>query len=222
MKNFSSPQHMLEAHESMYGKPGRQFAELVIKHAATLFAVPLNALNIRVILAPVELGPYNRHSGWCAECTTGGIILANRHHVVLGRDGIHLVKDLPGVEDFIVHELTHQRQRMLLRENGWSQNRGHHRDLGWYHAIMEAAPKYLGVELTPEHLPLKSKRYGKTVVKVAREGAPTESEWTHWPSGLRFWAREQRQEQRDHNGRNDVKRATLPGKAERKGQLRAA
>jgi hypothetical protein len=32
--------------------------------ATTLFAVPLDVLNIRVVLAPIELGPYNRHAGY--------------------------------------------------------------------------------------------------------------------------------------------------------------
>jgi hypothetical protein len=60
---FRSPEEMLIAHEQMFGEAGRQAAELVLRWATTLFAVPLGALNIRVVLAPVELGPYNRHTG---------------------------------------------------------------------------------------------------------------------------------------------------------------
>ena len=64
MKPFRSPAEMLDAHELMFGEAGRQCAEVVLKWAGTLFAVPLESLNIRVVLAPVELGPYNRHAGY--------------------------------------------------------------------------------------------------------------------------------------------------------------
>jgi hypothetical protein len=64
MKPFRSAEEMLDAHELMFGEAGRRCAEIVLKWAATLFAVPLETLNIRVVLAPVELGPYNRHTGY--------------------------------------------------------------------------------------------------------------------------------------------------------------
>jgi hypothetical protein len=54
---------MLDTHVRMFGEAGRQCAEIVLRWAGTLFAQPLDALNIRVVLAPVELGPYNRHAG---------------------------------------------------------------------------------------------------------------------------------------------------------------
>jgi hypothetical protein len=63
---FRSPQVMLDAHEQMFGAAGRQCAEMVLRWAGTLFAVPLDTLNIRIVLAPIEVGPYNRHSGYCA------------------------------------------------------------------------------------------------------------------------------------------------------------
>jgi hypothetical protein len=82
MKPFTSPEQMLDAHELMFGAPGRACAELILKWAGTLFAVPLDTLNIRVVLAPIELGPYNRHTGYCAgRDGEGAFILANRHHV---------------------------------------------------------------------------------------------------------------------------------------------
>ena len=62
MKPFHSHEEMLDAHELMFGNAGRRCAEIVLYWATTLFAVPLDALNIRVVLAPVELGPYNRHA----------------------------------------------------------------------------------------------------------------------------------------------------------------
>jgi hypothetical protein len=58
MKPFRSREEMLDAHELMFGNAGRQCAEIVLYWATTLFAVPLDVLNIRVVLAPVELGPY--------------------------------------------------------------------------------------------------------------------------------------------------------------------
>ena len=63
MKPFHSSEEMLDAHELMFGEAGRRCAEIILKWATTLFAVPLDVLNIRVVLAPVELGPYNRHTG---------------------------------------------------------------------------------------------------------------------------------------------------------------
>jgi hypothetical protein len=86
MMPFQSPDEMLTAHALMFGDAGRQCAEVVLKWAATLFAVPLEVLNIRVVLAPIELGPYNRHVGYAYERGQGAFILGNRHVVHL-RDG---------------------------------------------------------------------------------------------------------------------------------------
>jgi hypothetical protein len=52
MKPFRSREEMLDAHELMFGNAGRQCAEIVLYWATTLFAVPLDVLNIRVVLAP--------------------------------------------------------------------------------------------------------------------------------------------------------------------------
>ena len=51
MKPFRSREEMLDAHELMFGEAGRQCAEVVLKWASMLFAVPLNTMNIRVVLA---------------------------------------------------------------------------------------------------------------------------------------------------------------------------
>ena len=64
MKSFASADQMLDAHEAMFGKAGRQAAEIVLDWAPRLFAVPLDPLAIRVVLAPVEIGPYNRRTGY--------------------------------------------------------------------------------------------------------------------------------------------------------------
>ena len=63
MKPFRSPEEMLDTHERMFDEAGRQCGEIVLRWAGTLFAQALDALNIRVVLAPVELGTYNRRAG---------------------------------------------------------------------------------------------------------------------------------------------------------------
>jgi hypothetical protein len=176
---------MLDAHELMFGEAGRQCAAVVIKWASTLFAVPLETLNIRVVLAPIELGPYNRHTGYhYGREGQGTFILGNRH--VVGLRGGTLVLDqaesgrpLRGFEEFIIHELTHARQALLQREHrgekGWTSTRGAHRDLAWYTAVAEACPQYLGFELPPSLWP-KGPRTPKSTL--------TEVEMTHWPDSL--------------------------------------
>ena len=57
MQPFRSPEEMLDTHERMFGEAGRQCAEIVPRCAGTLFAQPLDAPNISVVLPPVELGP---------------------------------------------------------------------------------------------------------------------------------------------------------------------
>ena len=184
MKSFRSPEEMLDAHELMFGEAGRRCAEVVLKWATTLFAVPLDALNIRVVLAPVELGPYNKHAGYhYGPEGSGAFILGNRH-IVQFKDGTLVLKEgadrwQAGYEDFTVHELTHQRQAQLLREHGWKMKRGAHRDLAWYSAVAEAAPKYLGVTIPRSSWPTGPR---------TREGTLTEVQMTHWPMSLRTLA----------------------------------
>lgn len=190
MKPFRSAEEMLDAHEVMFGPAGRQCAEVVLRWARTLFAVPLDALNIRVVLAPVELGPYNRHAGYHygGPNDEGTFILGNRHIVEL-KDGTLVLKQsaahslLSRFEDFIVHELTHARQAQLEREHGWRRTRGAHRDLGWYAAVAEACPRYLDVEM-----PRKAWPTGPRSRK--EQGKLTEVELTHWPASLRVLALE--------------------------------
>jgi hypothetical protein len=174
---------MLDAHEQMFGEAGRQCAEIVLRWATTLFAVPLAALNVRIVLAPVELGPYNRHTGYHYGRDSGTFVLANRHIVKLQGGTLVLVQDGAGhllrrVEDFIVHELTHARQAQLEAQHGWTRKRGDHRDKGWYAAIAEACPNYLGVEF-----PLSSWPKGPRPKKGTNP--LTEVEGTHWPGSFR-------------------------------------
>jgi hypothetical protein len=179
VKPFRSPDEMLDAHELMFGEAGRQCAEIVLKWAATLFAVPLDALNIRIVLAPVEIGPYNRHTGYHYTAGEGVFILGNRHIVTLEHGTLVLVQGsgfLDRVEDFIVHELTHERQLQLLKQHGWKRTRGAHRDRGWYTAISEACPRYLGVEFPESSWPTGPR---------TRNGTLTEVQATHWPKSLR-------------------------------------
>jgi hypothetical protein len=167
----------------------------------------ISRTSIRVVLAPVELGPYNRHAGYIYGGEgRGAFILGNRHMVHFSQGALipgpepadverrarrHRLKhgdtepttpkQIIGSEDFIVHELTHARQGQLLREHAgdkeWKITRpGAHRDRGWYTAISEAAPKYLGVEVPPSLWPTGPR---------TRPGTLTEVEMTHWPESLR-------------------------------------
>jgi hypothetical protein len=182
----------------MFGEAGRICAELVCQHVK-LFDEPLNPLKIRIVLAPIEIGPYNRHYGYTNgipkenAATAFRFILGNRHISSFDDHGafvLHAKKDSwrVGVEDFLVHELTHHRQDILLARHGWpqSRSRGVHRDAGWYSAISEAAPRYLGVAF-PESLwpKQKSVRVKGQVTKVDEPWRMTEVEATHWPDSFR-------------------------------------
>jgi hypothetical protein len=185
MKPFTTRKQMLDAHEMMFGAAGRTCAELVVKWADTLFTKKLGALNIRVVLAPVELGPYNRHTGYHYGGNGGGtFILANRHRTAFADGTLTLTEKRTGndTEDFIVHELTHARQAQLAcahkSERKWmvGSERGAHRSRTWYAAVAEACPKYLGFELPEEVWPTGAH---------TRPGTLTEVEMTHWPMSLR-------------------------------------
>ena len=98
MKPVDTSREMLNAHEQMFGTAGRQCAEVVLHWADKLFDVPLDALNIRVVLAPVELGPYNRHAGY-HFAGEGAFILGNRHVVKLKNGSIELTEQGSGYVD---------------------------------------------------------------------------------------------------------------------------
>jgi hypothetical protein len=177
---------MIQTHEAMFGEAGRTCAELVCRHVK-LFDEPLESLNIRIVLVPVEIGPYNRHYGYI-HSSSFHFIVGNRHICDFGENGVVLHNGgwLVGAEDFIVHELTHYRQHMLLARTGARQSRGVHRDSGWYGAIKEAAPRYLGVQFPESIWPkLKSVRKGGKITKVAEPGRLTEVEVTHLPHSFR-------------------------------------
>jgi hypothetical protein len=192
MKPFNDDQHMIDVHEAMFGEPGRFCAEIVLKWARTLFAVELAPLLVRVLLAPIEMGPYNRHVGYCSsdEAGTYATILMNRHCVKLTRDGMRLFKP-QAVEDIVIHELTHLRQKRIVYTGHISQCRGSHRDKGWYQAVSEACPKYLGAQLPETSWPrMKSVRVKEPgrrsrVIKIPYDGTLSEPQLTHWPESLR-------------------------------------
>jgi hypothetical protein len=179
MKPFKSADEMLTAHELMFGPVGRTCAEIVLRRAPTLFAVPVDPLAVRVVLAPFEMGAYNKHTGYHFGDGKSAFILGNRHHCRFCGEEIS-INDEQRFEDFIVHELTHARQARLMRENGWSfGSRGSHRDPGWFTAVSEAAPNYLGVQIPRTSWPTGPR---------TRSGTLTEPEMTHWPSSLRTLA----------------------------------
>jgi len=152
------------------------------------------------VLAPVELGPYNRHVGYhYGPNDEGTFILGNRHIVEL-ENGTLVLKTqsfLNRLQDFIVHELTHARQAQLEREHGWKRTRGAHRDLGWYAAVAEACPNYLGFELPRSIWPQGPRK---------KPGRLTEVEMTYWPRSIRDLAM-LGDERLPLNSRTDVQRA---------------
>jgi len=199
MNPFSSISEMIEAHERMFGEAGLICAELVCQHV-NLFDEPLDPLKIRIVLAPVEIGPYNKHLGYTNgipkenAATAFRFILGNRYISDFDDHGVFMLHEKQqdtwkiGAEDFLVHELTHHRQDILLARHGWpqSKSRGVHRDAGWYSAISEAAPRYLGVAF-PEFIwpKQKSVRVNGAVTKFEDPGRITEVEATHWPHSFR-------------------------------------
>ena len=91
-----------------------------------------------------------------------------------------MLKPRDRVEDFLVHELTHMRQAQVLREHpDWKKTRGAHRDRGWYTAVSEACPRYLGLQCPPSSWPTGPR---------TRAGTLTEVDMTHWPGSLRALA----------------------------------
>jgi hypothetical protein len=177
MLPFASATEMLRAHQLMFGAAGQRCAEIVLDWAPRLFTTPIDPLTVRIVLAPVEIGPYNRHRGYHAGDGSTAFILLNRHHVRLGSGGPEIV-DEQALVDVIVHELTHTRQKQLFRANGWSARSGNgvHRDRGWYTAVAEACPNYLGVPLPQSVWPTGRR---------TRAGTLTEVEMTHWPNSIR-------------------------------------
>jgi hypothetical protein len=127
--------------------------------------------------------PDSSDAGYVYGRDGSGFILGNRHIVKL-QGGTLVLNDraqhlMASVTEFIVHELTHMRQAQLLAENPeWEQTRGVHRDLGWYTAVAEACPRYLGVECPQSSWPTGPRM---------RKGANTltEVDMTHWPGSLR-------------------------------------
>jgi hypothetical protein len=172
---------MLAVHRGLYGLAGETVAGIVLKWAPVLFAVPLDPLAFRIFLAPGEMGGYNRH---CAYINTqAGVMLLNRHCCQF--DGAPIVLS-PDAEDVIVHELTHVRQAMLLGRHHVGGSRGPHRDAGWYEAVSEACPRYLGAEFARSSWPRwKSVRRAKSVYKERVEGTLDEVTVGHWPEAIR-------------------------------------
>lgn len=175
---FASADEMVSHHVTMYGSIGQIAAEAVLRYAS-LFP-GLNPLDFRILLAPVELRPYNKHIGYTVsrrrQAHAPRYILGNRHVCRWQDDGsIGLACDHQFMIDFLVHEMTHHRQADILLRDGIRQNRGSHRDRGWYRAIEEAAPAYLGVEFPSERWPRQKTRNGRL----------TEVETCRWPHTFR-------------------------------------
>jgi hypothetical protein len=164
----------------MFGEAGRTAATIVLHWAPILFDVPIDPLSVRVVLAPHEMGGYNRHAGYHSGDGAGSetFILANMHYCKFNAGG-DIVINPQRFTDFIVHELCHSRQADLLRENigrrGWAKERKvAHRDRGWYQAITEGSKNYLNLVVPETIWP-----------KRGNEKTLTDSEATGWPESFR-------------------------------------
>jgi hypothetical protein len=187
IKPFKSDKEMIAHHVAMFGPLGQIAAEAVLRWASLWPGI--DPLDFRVLLAPIELAPYGRHHALTVPPPQPGgprIILVNRWVVGWRADGsIGLTGEYDEQRfiDLLVHEMTHQRQWNLLRDDpSLHTARGEHADHhdgGWYGAVTEAAPAYLGVEFLEE-------RWPKQKVKVGDgSGRLTEVEACHWPRTFR-------------------------------------
>jgi hypothetical protein len=177
IERFRTGAEMVRHHAAMYGDAGALVAEAVLKYACLWPG--LDPLDFRVILAPIELGPYNKHIGYTRihrDEDAPRYILGNRHICTWREDGsIALIPDHQLVIDFLVHEMCHHRQADIVAEGSIRQLRGGHRDAGWYRAISEATPDYLGVEFPEDVWPKQKPKPGRL----------TEVEVCHWPDSFR-------------------------------------
>lgn len=190
MTPFTSTVQMIDVHTAMFGDAGRFVAEAVIRFAPTMFDVALDPLRFRVVLAPDEIGAYNRHIGY-TTVDENALILGNRHICRFDYKGNLVLADPQFVQDFILHELAHTRQAMLLGGRIKSGSRGVHVDIGWHGAIAEATPRYLGVSFPPSAWP----KWRSVRVKGAKGTTPKkvqddsnrlrETETSHWPHSFR-------------------------------------
>jgi hypothetical protein len=175
IRPFSSADEMVWYHVMLYGSLGQIAAEAVLRWAPLWPGI--NPLDFRIVLAPIELGPYGKHIGYTVTrrpANAPRYIIGNRNICKWEHDGsIVLACDHQHMIDFLVHEITHHRQADVL--HGARQTRGAHRDRGWYGAIAEAAPAYLGVEFPTECWPKQK----------AQDGRLTEVEAYHWPHSFR-------------------------------------
>jgi hypothetical protein len=178
---FASSDAMITQHVTMYGPIGQTAAEAVLRYAP-LFP-ELHPLDFLVLFAPIELGPYNRHAGYTVthrSTKAPRYIVGNRHMCRFDDDGFIVPAcDQQDLIDFLVHEITHQRQEIILRRYHIRQPRAKHNDRGWYGAIAEAAPAYLGVTFPPERWPLQNAE------RSLAAGRLTETEAYHWPNSFR-------------------------------------
>jgi hypothetical protein len=179
----------------MYGEDIATFIYDVLEWAAEVgFKGAVTAAR-PVILAPAEMGPYNRRSGWYGPRLNGqvGPILVNRHHVSLDKASPDwfALRDRWDLQDTLVHELTHAYQHEVLikrdgRDKTYDPTRGPHRCKSWYEAVSVACPGLFGIEVAREFWPLKkSVRVGSKVTKVIPDNTIPETVMTHWPESFR-------------------------------------
>src|SRR5215472_4041243 len=88
IRPFQSADEMIAHHVQMYGDIGQMTAEAVLRWAPLWPG--LDALHFRILLSPVELGPYNKHIGYTVTRRpqhAPRYILGNRHICRWQEDG---------------------------------------------------------------------------------------------------------------------------------------
>jgi hypothetical protein len=186
------------AARTMYGTEAGDFIYDTLEWTAeTAFGGRVTAAR-PVILAPAEMGAYNRHVGWYGPVAGGGPgpILVNRHHVSVSVDDWFAVRAPDSLKDTLLHEMAHayQFEVAMVRDGGdktLDPTRGIHRCRSWYESVAVASPAVLGVEIPAERWPVKkSARRDGRVTKIIPEGAVSEVDMTHWPRSIRDGVRD--------------------------------
>jgi hypothetical protein len=159
MQPFKSADQMLDAHEAMFGAAGKQAAEIVLEWAPQLFAEPLNPLSVRVVLAPVELDRLTatpavtpRSAPELRSRQPPSVPFLRRQVVLNEPQGFGTLSSTSWRTAARLHCCASTR----VNRAGLNTSASAHRDKGWYSAIAEAAPNYLGVEVPADVWPKRN------------------------------------------------------------------
>ena len=136
-------------------------------------AVPL------VIALPAGIHPYNKAGGYIDGGANAMVIYQH-----LGREALREAKNgnLPlSVEHFLIHEFSHWYQRNVLKAS-FPPSVNAHVHISWSQSCFEITNRLFPNQYDLNFFkPLISKRFGKKVQKVQREGAMDLQQLHHFP-----------------------------------------